>query len=112
MHFTTLASTATSLPSAVPSAKVLLINRNDHKFIDVPFGKLTHVDYQIMRLEFAGVTPDGQKVDPTKVTCQMYKDQFGIESGSTDFSSKNAAYISTNNVDLGWILCYVEVAKP
>ncbi|KAF5682003.1 hypothetical protein FDENT_7855 [Fusarium denticulatum] len=125
MHFTTilttavatLASTAAAAPKTenFATASVYAFNRdqNTHKFVDVPFGKLTHIDYQITDLELRGVQfllPDGEKIDPEKVTCQMYKDSLGTQPGSAAFTKKTPAHISLfNPVQFGWVLCYVNV---
>ncbi|KAF4973186.1 hypothetical protein FSARC_438 [Fusarium sarcochroum] len=123
MHFTTiftaavatLASAATAAPNNFATASVFAINKvkNTYKSVDVPFGKLTHIDYQITGLELRGVSfllPDGQKIDPNKVTCQMYKDQLGTQPGSAAFTKKTPASISLlNPVEFGYVLCYVNV---
>ncbi|KAF5652011.1 hypothetical protein F25303_3731 [Fusarium sp. NRRL 25303] len=115
----TLASTATAAPKTetFATASVYAFNRdqNTHKFVDVPFGKLTHIDYQITDLELRGVQfllPDGEKIDPDKVTCQMYKDSLGTQPGSAAFTKKTPAHISLfNPVQFGWVLCYVNVGS-
>ncbi|ENH67366.1 hypothetical protein FOC1_g10007144 [Fusarium oxysporum f. sp. cubense race 1] len=127
MHFTTiltiavatLASTATAAPKTetFATASVYAFNRdqNTHKFVDVPFGKLTHIDYQITDLELRGVQfllPDGEKIDLDKVTCQMYKDSLGTQPGSAAFTKQTPAHISLfNPVQFGWVLCYVNVGS-
>ncbi|EWZ32418.1 hypothetical protein IWW34DRAFT_738701 [Fusarium oxysporum f. sp. albedinis] len=127
MHFATilitavatLASTATAAPKTetFATASVYAFNRdkNTHKFVDVPFGKLTHIDYQITDLELRGVQfllPDGEKIDPDKVTCQMYKDSLGTQPGSAAFTKQTPAHISLfNPVQFGWVLCYVNVGS-
>ncbi|KAK2674607.1 hypothetical protein RAB80_009591 [Fusarium oxysporum f. sp. vasinfectum] len=99
------------------TASVYAFNRdqNTHKFVDVPFGKLTHIDYQITDLELRGVQfllPDGEKIDPDKVTCQMYKDSLGTQPGSAAFTKQTPAHISLfNPVQFGWVLCYVNVGS-
>ncbi|KAI1064340.1 hypothetical protein LB506_007631 [Fusarium annulatum] len=115
----TLASTATAAPKTetFATASVYAFNRDQstHKFVDVPFGKLTHIDYQITDLELRGVQfllPDGTKIDPDKVTCQMYKDNLGTQPGSAAFTKKTPAHISLfNPVQFGWVLCYVNVGS-
>lgn len=80
--------------------------------VQVPFGKLTHVDgLPITELQLKSVTVhvDGITApDVEKVTCQRYQDQYGIQQGSKKFTHKSPAYIATNPVDFGWVLCYVE----
>ncbi|CZS81842.1 unnamed protein product [Fusarium graminearum] len=114
----TLASTAVAAPASdtyFAKASVFAINKveNAYKSVQVPLGELTHMDYQLTSLELRGVgflLPDGQKVDPQDITCQMYKDKFGTQPGSAAFNMKTPALISLlNPVQFGWVLCYVNV---
>lgn len=50
-------------------------------------------------------------VDADNVECRMYRDGNGIEPGSAPFTTKSVAYISTNAVSIGSILCYVVEAS-
>ncbi|KAM0421164.1 hypothetical protein ACHAPT_011056 [Fusarium lateritium] len=121
MHFTTiftaavatLASTATAAPKKYSaSASVYAMNTDSYKSIQVPFGVLTHMDYQMTSLEVRGVwvdLPEGQDVDLDKVRCQMYRDSVGTQRGSNTFTNKTPAHVSTNPVEFGWVLCYVDV---
>ncbi|KAK7413387.1 hypothetical protein QQX98_007764 [Neonectria punicea] len=132
MHFTTiiatlaatLASTATALPAqntqrdaGVAAANVLAVNNpisGSHSStpVKIPFGKLTHFDLSITELQLKGVTvtvPGATAPDASKVTCQRYKDQYGVQPGSTAFTKGHDALISTNTVEFGWVLCYVNV---
>ncbi|KAF7556741.1 hypothetical protein G7Z17_g1254 [Cylindrodendrum hubeiense] len=129
MHFTTviatataaLASTAMALPSpkrAEGSAVANLIAVNgfgddkDEAPITVPFGTLTHYDYQVTGLQLKSVTVDvpwGVVPDVSDITCQMYRDQYGVQPGSAKFTSSQDASLSTNPVEFGWVLCYVNV---
>ncbi|RSL51453.1 hypothetical protein CEP54_011415 [Fusarium duplospermum] len=112
----TLASTATAAPAAKKysaSASVFAMNQDGYKSILVPFGVLTHMDYRMTSLEVRGVfvdLPEGQDVDLNKVKCQMYKDSVGTQRGSDVFTRKTPARVSTNPVEFGWVLCYVDVA--
>ncbi|RSL72559.1 hypothetical protein CEP53_001059 [Fusarium sp. AF-6] len=126
MHFTsiftavvaTLASTTTAAPAAPAATKkhsatvdVFAMNVDGYKSIMVPFGVLTHMDYRMTSLEVRGVfvdLPDGQDVDLNKVKCQMYKDSVGTQRGSDVFTKKKPAHVSTNPVEFGWVLCYVD----
>ncbi|CEI62264.1 hypothetical protein FVEN_g10244 [Fusarium venenatum] len=126
MHFASLFSTAifalagTAVAAPVSDtyfakASVFAINKveNAYKSVQVPLGKLTHMEYQLTSLELRGVgflLPDDQKVDPQDITCQMYKDEFGTQPGSAAFNMKTPAYVSLlNPVEFGWVLCYVNV---
>ncbi|OBS25005.1 hypothetical protein FPOA_05541 [Fusarium poae] len=126
MYFTSLFTTAmftlTATAAAAPvpdtyfaKASVFAINRveNAYKSVEVPLGKLTHMDYQLTSLELRGVgflLPDGQNVDPQDITCQMYKDKFGTQPGSAAFNMETPAHVSLlNPVEFGWVLCYVNV---
>ncbi|KAL6916472.1 hypothetical protein ACHAPO_007524 [Fusarium lateritium] len=126
MHFTSLFSTAiftlAATVAAAPvsgtyfaKASVFAINKveNAYKSVQVPLGKLTHMEYQLTSLELRGVgflLPDDQKVDPQNITCQMYKDEFGTQPGSDAFNMKTPAHVSLlNPVEFGWVLCYVNV---
>ncbi|RGP74525.1 hypothetical protein FSPOR_1102 [Fusarium sporotrichioides] len=114
----TLASAVTAAPVSdtyFANASVFAINKveNVYKSVQVPLGKLTHMDYQLTSLELRGVgflLPDGQKVDPQDITCQMYKDEFGTQPGSAAFNMETPAVVSLlNPVEFGWVLCYVNV---
>lgn len=39
----------------------------------------------------------------------MYKDSVGTQLSSDQFTKKTPAHISTNSVELSWVLCYVDV---
>ncbi|KAM5360197.1 hypothetical protein ACJZ2D_013907 [Fusarium nematophilum] len=83
-----------------------------YKSFDIPLGKLTHFDHSITRLELRGISfnvPGTESPDPRDITCQMYKDKYGVTPGSTEFTMKTPALISTNPVPFGWVLCYVNV---
>ncbi|RFN47745.1 hypothetical protein FIE12Z_8019 [Fusarium flagelliforme] len=126
MQFTTLftvtMATLVSTASAVPKpdtylaeAFVYAINKVDpgYKSVDVPFGKLTHIDYKLNSLELRGIgilLPKGQELDPEDVTCQMYKDALGTQPVSAAFRMRQPAEISPSKpVTFGWVLCYVNV---
>ncbi|KAH6871652.1 hypothetical protein B0T10DRAFT_522935 [Thelonectria olida] len=128
MHFTTIfaaaaaaiASTATALPSTrdynAAVANVVALkgfgNSQTKTDVKIPFGKLTHFDLSITGLQLKSVTvnvPGTAAPDVNKITCQMYKDQYGIQPGSAEFTKAKEALISTNDVSFGWVLCYVNV---
>ncbi|KAK7419636.1 hypothetical protein QQX98_003227 [Neonectria punicea] len=129
MHFTTiittlaatLASTATALPTErdanVAVVNVIAVNKpisGSHSStpVKIPFGKLTHFDLSITGLQLKSVTvhaPGVTAPDVSEVTCQMYKDQYGVQPGSAAFTKAQEALISTNSVEFGWVLCYVNV---
>ncbi|CAJ0551450.1 Ff.00g113800.m01.CDS01 [Fusarium sp. VM40] len=79
--------------------------------LNVPLGVLTHQkNIGITKLEIARVYSSIKGVDAPKIdqiTCQMYKDQYGTQPGSAEFTAKKDALISTNTVPLGWVLCRV-----
>ncbi|PKS05939.1 hypothetical protein jhhlp_007772 [Lomentospora prolificans] len=118
-----LAATATARPSvaarddASAIANIIAINGFGPGAppgvpVQVPFGTLTHVDLSITTLQLTGVTvnvPDAEAPADTDITCQMYKDQYGVQPGSAEFSKGKDAHISTNPVPFGWVLCYVNV---
>ncbi|KAH7131322.1 hypothetical protein EDB81DRAFT_808364 [Dactylonectria macrodidyma] len=130
MHFTAiiatvaaaLASAATALPTErdanVAVANVIAINKpldgsHSSTAVKIPFGKLTHFELPITGLKLKGVTvtvPGAVAPDASKVTCQMYKDKYGVQPGSAAFNKAHEALISTNTVQFGWVLCYVNVA--
>ncbi|KAF4978471.1 hypothetical protein FZEAL_5157 [Fusarium zealandicum] len=130
MHFTTyltaaasFALTATAIPTSenmprdsdVAVANIYAINGQTKKPLEIPFGKLTHFDLSITELQLYDVTIDIVGIPPPgvgAVTCQMYKDSDGIRPGSAEFTKDNPALISTNPVDFGWVLCYVNVDAP
>ncbi|CAI4212747.1 unnamed protein product [Parascedosporium putredinis] len=80
--------------------------------VQVPLSTLTHVELTITGLQLTGVTVDIPDITPpsdTDVTCQMYKDEYGVQPGSAEFFKGHDAHISTNPVQFGWVLCYVNV---
>ncbi|KPM38336.1 hypothetical protein AK830_g8229 [Neonectria ditissima] len=130
MHFTTLiatlaatlASTATALPAQNTErattgafANVIAVNNpisGSHSStpVKIPFGKLTHFDLSITGLQLKSITIDVPGVtapDASEVTCQRYQDQYGVQRGSAAFTKAKEALISTNTVEFGWVLCYV-----
>ena len=82
--------------------------------IDIPFGKLTTFDIPITGFELSKVTvnnipfPGDNKVNVDNVECRRYKDPTGTQTGSSAFTKKEPALISTNTVDFGWVLCWVK----
>lgn len=130
MHFTTifaglaaLAASVQAAPSdiearATPHATVAIMTVNspldgEHSTspLNVPLGKLTHQkNIKITELEIARVysnVPGIKTPELDQITCQMYKDKYGIQPGSAEFTAEKPALISTNSVSLGWVLCYV-----
>lgn len=78
--------------------------------VNIPFGQLTHYDQEITGFQLLGVTisvPDEPELDASKVTCQRYNDAYGVQPGSAPFATGVNASVSTNLVDFGWVLCYV-----
>ncbi|KAF5537700.1 hypothetical protein FPHYL_12701 [Fusarium phyllophilum] len=122
MHFTTLltsaialASTATSQPTArqapTANAVIMIVNSADHSRqpVRIPLAQLTTLDYQVteLRLESLNVNiPDIEPPELSDVVCQRYRDKYGVQLGSTEFSHEKPALISTNPVEFGWVLCY------
>ncbi|KAI5461757.1 hypothetical protein BGZ63DRAFT_404587 [Mariannaea sp. PMI_226] len=116
---TLFASTATATPAGPKPAteavaNIVAVNQSGSTQIKtqvkVPFGKLTHVDASITELQLQSISvvvPDTATPDIKTITCQMYKDQYGVVPGSARFTSTRPAKVSTNPVSLGWILCYV-----
>ncbi|KAH7260014.1 hypothetical protein FSOLCH5_009633 [Fusarium solani] len=113
-----LASTASAGNMGV--ANILAITgpsggQHTEKTVTVPFGQLTHYDMAIseLRLESIAVTLPGGAIEPDiqDITCQMYKDEHGLDPGSREFTIDRPALLSTNTVQFGWVLCYVEVEK-
>ncbi|KAF4974572.1 hypothetical protein FZEAL_8544 [Fusarium zealandicum] len=114
-----LATTAAALPSAQKDGNVAFANvvatkgfsKNQTKTpVKIPFGKLTHYNLSIIDLQLKSVTVNVLGTAPSvdQVVCQMYKDEFATQPGSAKFTKANEALISINNVDFGWVLCYVE----
>ncbi|KAM0428190.1 hypothetical protein ACHAPT_007091 [Fusarium lateritium] len=87
--------------------------QHTEKTVTVPFGQLTHHDLQVseLRIESIAVQLPGGAIEPdiNDVTCQMYKDEGGLDPGSAEFTINKPALLSTNTVQFGWVLCYVEV---
>ncbi|KAF5591267.1 hypothetical protein FPANT_5729 [Fusarium pseudoanthophilum] len=121
MHFTTLlsaialASTATSQPTArqapTANAVIMIVNSadNSRQPVRIPLAQLTTLDYQVteLRLESLNVNiPDIESPELGDVVCQRYKDRYGVQLGSVEFSHEQPALISTNPVEFGWVLCY------
>ncbi|KAM0542728.1 hypothetical protein ACHAPJ_012661 [Fusarium lateritium] len=116
-------STAAPTTRSTPEAAVTIIGNDETRhntertFITVPLGKLTTLaDVSITTLKLSALTIDHPKnfaSVPTvdDISCQMYKDKYGVTPGSTKFTRSADAHISTNPVSLGWILCYVNVEE-
>ncbi|RSL81374.1 hypothetical protein CEP51_005903 [Fusarium floridanum] len=83
--------------------------------VTVPFGQLTHYDLAISELRLASiaVTLPGGAIEPDiqDITCQMYKDEHGLDPRSREFTIERPALLSTHTIQFGWVLCYVEVEK-
>lgn len=113
------ASAVTAAPTKdKPTVGVAILTVNDPisgekstSPLNVPLGVLTHQkNIGITKLEIARVYSTVKGVDAPKIdqiTCQMYKDQYGTQPGSAEFTAKKDALISTNTVPLGWVLCRV-----
>ncbi|CAM1510933.1 Fc.00g084460.m01.CDS01 [Cosmosporella sp. VM-42] len=122
-----LASTATALPTvsarkaqntSTPAyANVIAINHpisgeSSQTPVKIPFGELTHFeDLPITGFQLDGITVTAKDLvvpDEDQVVCQRYRDQYGIMPGSALFNTTTEALVSTNSVDFGWVLCYVQ----
>ncbi|KAL4724340.1 hypothetical protein ACLX1H_008954 [Fusarium chlamydosporum] len=127
MHFLTIftgiAAFSSSVIAAPPKEKphvgvaIMTVNApisGEHSTLpqNVPLGVLTHQDnVEITGLEIDRVysTVKGLKAPKAdQVVCQMYKDKYGTQPGSAEFTIDKEARISTNSVPLGWILCRVK----
>ncbi|KAH7242692.1 hypothetical protein BKA59DRAFT_401627 [Fusarium tricinctum] len=126
MHYSTIVTGLIAFASAVtaaptkdkPTVGVAILTVNDPisgekstSPLNVPLGVLTHQkNIGITKLEIARAYSTVKGVKAPKIdqiTCQMYKDQYGTQLGSAEFTAKKDALISTNTVPLGWILCRV-----
>lgn len=117
--FAALASTASA--GNMGFANILAITgpsggQHTEETVTVPYGRLTHHDDMAiseLRLESIGVQLPGGAIEPDirDVTCQMYKDEHGLDPGSREFTIDRPALLSTKAVPFGWVLCYVEVEK-
>ncbi|KAM0544362.1 hypothetical protein ACHAPJ_011898 [Fusarium lateritium] len=123
MHFASIiagavalfASAATAQPTArqapVAYANVMVINSADHSRqpVRIPLAQLTTLDYKITELDLISLSvhiPNIPSPDTKEVSCQRYKDKYGVQFGSTEFTENKPALISTNPVEFGWVLCY------
>jgi hypothetical protein len=130
MHFPTVLASIAAFSSAAIAAPpkekpyvgvaIMTVNApisGEHSTLpqNVPLGVLTHQDgVQITELEIVNAfsTVKGVKApENDQIVCQMYKDQYGTLPGSAEFTVENPAVISTNSVDLGWILCRVKASS-
>lgn len=79
--------------------------------LNIPLGQLTHFEnLEVTTLQLLGVTvsvPDLPELDESKVTCQRYNDAYGVQPGSAPFNTAVNASLSTNPIEFGWVLCYV-----
>jgi hypothetical protein len=55
-------------------------------------------------ISFDGIASN---VDINTVECRAYKDADGVQPGSAPFNATSPAYLSTNLVTVGSILCYI-----
>ncbi|KAF4965612.1 hypothetical protein FSARC_6599 [Fusarium sarcochroum] len=123
MHFTSIitgaaalfASAAAAQPTArqapVAYANVMVYNSADHSQqpVRIPLAQLTTLDYKVTKLDLISLSvhiPDIPSPDTKDVVCQRYKDKYGVQFGSTEFTDGKPALISTNPVEFGWVLCY------
>ncbi|KAM0213584.1 hypothetical protein ACHAQD_009237 [Fusarium lateritium] len=126
MHYSTIVTGLVAFASAItaaptkqtPSVGVAIMTVNEpisgekstHP-LNVPLGVLTHQEnIGITKLEIARVYSTVKGVEAPEIdhiTCQMYKDEYGTQPGSAEFTTKKDAFISTNTVSLGWVLCRV-----
>lgn len=121
MHMSSLSQREQQAEGGSVFAKVTAINHNlsgnttPDKEVEIPFGTLFHVDdtpITELRLKGSGATvPDQPEVDVSTITCQRYNDQYGTRVGSAPFTAESPALISTNAVDFGWVLCYVQARR-
>lgn len=84
------------------------INNQNSAPVNIPvhIAYLAHSTAAISKLAVqSGSGTDGVNADD--VECRMYKDAHGTQPGSAPFNTKTPAYVSTNAVSIGSILCYV-----
>ncbi|KAK7418925.1 hypothetical protein QQX98_003628 [Neonectria punicea] len=119
-----LASTATATPIDLEARKtlqpavvnVVAVTGTDIRFqtkkdVFVEFGKLTHIkNLPITELRVKGVKVSQSGIpvpNVDNVVCQRYLNEFGTRTGGDRFTKKSPILIDTNEVQLGWLLCYV-----
>jgi hypothetical protein len=54
----------------------------------------------------------GQEIPEDRIECRAYQDSRGLLPGGLPFSGQTVAYLSTNKVAIGGILCYPIKAIP
>ncbi|KAI1653069.1 hypothetical protein F4813DRAFT_285003 [Daldinia decipiens] len=115
-----LVSSAAALPKEPSFAKVNLVAINrpisgewSEKRVTVDLATLSHQEnlpITGLAIESVYITappaPGLSAIGVADITCQRYKDQFGVQRGSAAFTSSVNASISTNSVDFGYVLCY------
>ncbi|KAI8960770.1 hypothetical protein F5Y11DRAFT_328739 [Daldinia sp. FL1419] len=116
-----LASSAAALPTEPPYAKVNLVAINhpvsgerSGTRVTIDLATLSHREnlpitgFAIESISITAPTaPNAPTPSVEDITCQRYQDQFGVSRGSAAFTSSKDALISTNSVDFGYVLCYV-----
>ncbi|KAM0419044.1 hypothetical protein ACHAPT_011983 [Fusarium lateritium] len=125
MYFTSIITGAAALfasasmaqPTArqapVAYANVMIYNSAQHSQepVRLPLAQLVSLNqYQVTKLDLISLSvhiPDIPSPDVKDVVCQRYKDKYGVQLGSTEFSYEKPALISTNPVEFGYVLCYV-----
>ncbi|KAK6948280.1 hypothetical protein Daesc_010045 [Daldinia eschscholtzii] len=116
-----LASSASALPKQPPVARVNLMalnhpvsGKHSQQLVPIDLATLTHKDNLPITgfaIDSISVTvppaPGQQAITKDDITCQRFQDQWGTQRGSAAFTSSKNASVSTNSVDFGYVLCYV-----
>lgn len=123
MHFANIIAGVTTIFASVAAAQptvrqapeayanLLVVNSVDHSQqpVRIPLAQLTTLDYDITKLELESLSvnvPDIPAPNVEDIVCQRYKDQYGVQFGSAEFTKGQPALIATNPVEFGWVLCY------
>ena len=101
-----LAAVAAATPTALINATTSGLDKPNggSQLITAQLNQLnTYPGLTVTKLQLVSGQGD---LDPASVECRMYKDTTGLTPGSLPFSGDTVAYISTNTVTVGSILCY------
>jgi hypothetical protein len=98
-----LASAATVSINATTSG-INNPNGGWQEITNVPLSGLSYSNLHVTALEI--IDGSGVGIDAASVECRMYKDNLGLEPGSLPFRVDVKAYIATNTVSIGSLLCY------
>ncbi|KAF9771347.1 hypothetical protein IL306_011006 [Fusarium sp. DS 682] len=98
-------------PTAYAVLSIVNSAENSKEPVRVPLAQLTTFshNYQVTELRLDGLNvniPDIESPKIEDVVCQRYRDRYGVQFGSAEFTYNNPALISTNPVEFGWVLCY------